>query len=1025
MDIAKASIKTPVNTWLLIIICLVGGLIGLGEIGRLEDPAFTIKASMVVTAYPGASAEQVEREVTEPIETALQQMSQIKDVKSVSKPGVSEITVEMKSTFDGVALPQIWDELRKRMSDIQNSLPSGVRPIQVVDDFGDVYGLYFALTAPDFTPYQLREFSRIIRRDLLTVPNVTKVNVTGVLKEQITVNIDTSQLANLGVSLPDVKNALSFSLRPYSNGRLLIEGQRIRVPIGGVESKTDSIENITIGIPGTTSQIRLKDIADISLDVVDVPSVLIRHNGQPAITLAIAAHKEANVVKVGNAVREQITSILKELPVGISLSPIYDQAKVVDESVSGFITNLILSVAVVIATLCIFMGWRAGVVVGGVLFLTVMGTVLCMWLYGLNLQRISLGALVIAMGMLVDNAIVVAEGMMLRMQKGESATEASSVVVKQTQMPLLGATVIGIMAFSGIGLSDDSTGEFLFSLFAVILISLFLSWILAVTVAPLLGSYFFKVGEATEGGEHKDEFTSAFHTRYKTVLLKALAKPGRSVLLLLGITVISYMSFGMVKQGFFPASNTPIYYVHYWGPQSRDIRETSKFIQQAEEIASKYEEIDTITSFVGKGGTRYTLTYNPTQPNESYGELLIRTHDRSQIPELMAKLTAELRANDPDARIYNERIVFGPGSGAKLEARFKGPDEIVLRELAQQAELIMNADEQLIDIRNNWRQKELVLTPVYDEYNASVAGITRADFSDAVQFSSSGLKLGKLRDGDYSFDIIAKAVAPHQTGTGEVDEVQKLNDALVWSPYQRTYVPLRQVSPSMQVNSEGSLIYRRDRIRTISVLAEPGYDETAGEALGRIMPLITAIPLPDGYELEWGGEYESSRDAQKSLGAGLPMGFLIMILISILLFGTIREPLIIWTIVPMAVCGVVAGLLIADLPFGFMSLLGFLSLFGMLIKNAIVLLEEIDLQIETGRDKFEALVDASLSRLRPVALAAITTILGMLPLLTDAFFADMAVTIMGGLAFATVLTMIAVPVLYSLFYKIKSPENTK
>ena len=895
----------------------------------------------------------------------------------------------------------------------------------MVDDFGDVYGLYFALTAPDFTPYQLREFSRIIRRDLLTVPNVTKVNVTGVLKEQITVNIDTSQLANLGVSLPDVKNALSFSLRPYSNGRLLIEGQRIRVPIGGVESKTDSIENITIGIPGTTSQIRLKDIADISLDVVDVPSVLIRHNGQPAITLAIAAHKEANVVKVGNAVREQITSILKELPVGISLSPIYDQAKVVDESVSGFITNLILSVAVVIATLCIFMGWRAGVVVGGVLFLTVMGTVLCMWLYGLNLQRISLGALVIAMGMLVDNAIVVAEGMMLRMQKGESATEASSVVVKQTQMPLLGATVIGIMAFSGIGLSDDSTGEFLFSLFAVILISLFLSWILAVTVAPLLGSYFFKVGEATEGGEHKDEFTSAFHTRYKTVLLKALAKPGRSVLLLLGITVISYMSFGMVKQGFFPASNTPIYYVHYWGPQSRDIRETSKFIQQAEEIASKYEEIDTITSFVGKGGTRYTLTYNPTQPNESYGELLIRTHDRSQIPELMAKLTAELRANDPDARIYNERIVFGPGSGAKLEARFKGPDEIVLRELAQQAELIMNADEQLIDIRNNWRQKELVLTPVYDEYNASVAGITRADFSDAVQFSSSGLKLGKLRDGDYSFDIIAKAVAPHQTGTGEVDEVQKLNDALVWSPYQRTYVPLRQVSPSMQVNSEGSLIYRRDRIRTISVLAEPGYDETAGEALGRIMPLITAIPLPDGYELEWGGEYESSRDAQKSLGAGLPMGFLIMILISILLFGTIREPLIIWTIVPMAVCGVVAGLLIADLPFGFMSLLGFLSLFGMLIKNAIVLLEEIDLQIDTGRDKFEALVDASLSRLRPVALAAITTILGMLPLLTDAFFADMAVTIMGGLAFATVLTMIAVPVLYSLFYKIKSPENTK
>ncbi|MFT6327867.1 MAG: multidrug efflux pump subunit AcrB, partial [Crocinitomicaceae bacterium] len=976
MDIAKASIRTPVNTWLLIIICFTGGLIGLSEIGRLEDPSFTIKMAMVITPYPGASAEQVEREVTEPIETALQQMSQFKKVQSVSKPGVSEITVEMKSTFDGDALPQIWDELRKRMADIKDSLPTGIRPIQVVDDFGDVYGLYFALTAPEFTPYQLREFARLIRRDLLTVPNVTKVDVTGVLKEQITINIDTSQLANLGVSLPDVKSALSFSLRPFSNGRLNIEGQRIRIPIGGVESQTDSIENITIGIPGTTSQIRLKDIAKISLDVVDIPEVLIRHNGQPAISLAIAAHKEANVVKVGQAVRDKIDHILKELPAGIGLSPIYDQAKVVDESVTGFITNLIISVAVVIATLCIFMGWRAGVVVGGVLLLTVMGTVLCMWLYGLNLQRISLGALVIAMGMLVDNAIVVAEGMMLRMQKGESALDASSVVVKQTQMPLLGATVIGIMAFSGIGLSNDDTGEFLFSLFAVILISLFLSWILAVTVAPLLGSYFFKVGDANAQTISNESSISAFHKRYKSVLLKALRSPKITVSLLLGITVLSYMSFGFVKQGFFPPSNTPIYYVHYWGPQSRDIRETTKYILEAEKIASKYEEIETITSFVGRGGTRYTLTYNPTQPNESYGHLIIRTKDRNQIPGLIEKLTKELQANDPDARIYNERIVFGPGSGAKLEARFKGPNETVLRELADQAEAILNEDGNLLDIRNNWRQKELILAPTYDEYNASVAGVTRADFSDAVKFSTSGLNLGKLRDGDYSFDIIAKAVAPHQSKAEDIGDLQKLNDALVWSPFERSYVPLRQIVPNMEIKSEGSLIHRRDRIRTMSIFAEPGLDETAGAALKRIMPKIEAIELPNGYSLEWGGEYEGARNAQDSLGAGLPLGFLIMIIISILLFGSVREPLIIWTIVPMAVCGVVAGLLIADLPFGFMSLLGFLSLFGMLIKNAIVLLEEIDIQIDLGGDKFEAIVTACLSRLRPVALAAITTILG-------------------------------------------------
>jgi len=1015
MDIAKASIRTPVNTWLLVVICLIGGLIGLGEIGRLEDPSFTIKQAMVITAYPGASAEQVEKEVTEPLETAIQQMSQVDSVNSVSKPGVSEITVEMKPTFDGHELPQIWDELRKRMSDVQNSLPTGVQPIRVADDFGDVYGLYYALTAPDFTPYQLREFSRIIRRDLLTVPNVTKVSVEGVLKQQITVHIDTSQLANLGISLPDVKNALAYSLRPYGSGRLHIDGQRIRIPVGGVESHVDAIENITLGLPGSTSQIRIKDIAQVTFDVVDIPDILIRHNGQPAITLAVAANIEANVVEVGIGVRQRIDEILSNLPAGIILQPIYDQAQVVDEAVGGFITNLIMSVVVVIATLCLFMGWRAGVVVGAVLLLTVLGTILVMWLYGLNLQRISLGALVIAMGMLVDNAIVVAEGMMLRMQKGYNALDASSYVVKQTQWPLLGATAIGIAAFSGIGLSNDATGEFLFSLFAVILISLFLSWILAITVAPLFGSYFFQVGD--KGND--ESFTSFLHKTYKRYLLLALNNRGKTVWMLIGVTLISYMSFGLVKQGFFPASNTPIYYVHYWGPQSRDIRETAAYLEQAEAFALGYDEVQAVTSFVGKGATRYTLTYAPQQANESYGVMIIRTQERDQIPALIEKLTVQLQENDPDARIYNTRVIFGPGVGAKLEARFMGPDQTVLRQLAHEAETIFKEDGELLDIRQNWRQKELILVPQYDEYAAGVAGVTRADFSDAVQFSSNGLKLGKLRDGDYSYDIIAKAKTPHETSE-ETDQLQQLQDALVWSQYQRSYVPVRQISPKMQVESEGVLIYRRDRIRTVSVYAEPGVNDTAASALSRIRPKIEALKLPDGYSIEWGGEYESAGKAQKALGGGLPLGFLVMILITIFLFGTVREPLIIWLIVPMAVCGVVAGLLIADLPFGFMSLLGFLSLFGMLIKNAIVLIEEIDIQIETGMDKFEAIVEASLSRLRPVSLAAITTILGMAPLLTDAFFADMAVTIMGGLAFATILTMIAVPVLYSLFYKIKA-----
>ncbi|MFT5636654.1 MAG: multidrug efflux pump subunit AcrB [Cognaticolwellia sp.] len=1009
MDIARYSLTKPVNIWLMSICFIIGGLVAMGKIGRLEDPAFTIKQAVIFTYYPGANAEKVEKEVTEQVEIALQQMWQLDILESVSKPGFSRITMKIQPHIDGPLLPQIWDELRKRLRDIQRDLPLGASAPVVIDDFGDVYGIYYALSAPDFSADQMRGFSRIIRREVLTVDGVAKVKVGGILEEEIVATIDSYQISGLGLSFPDIQRVLANNLKPFSGGRLYVGDKKIRIPVESSTNKIEEIENLSFVVPGKNASIKIKDIAELSLQPVEIPSGLKRFNGESAITLAISAKNDINIVDVGDEIEAKLTQVLAKLPTGIKVSSIYNQAKIVDESVDGFILNLEISVAVVTLALCLFMGWRSGIVVGGTLLITVLGTVLIMWLYGFQLERISLGAMVIAMGMLVDNAIVVAEGMMLRMEKGKTAMESASFIVKRTQWPLLGATVIGIAAFSGIGLSDDATGEFLFSLFAVVLISLMLSWVLAVTLTPLLGKNFYQMGDK-EGAE---ESYSLFHKAYLIVLRKALHWRGVTLAILVVITISAYASFGLIKQGFFPLSNTPVFLVHYWGPQDSDIRATEKYMKTGGKLILETEGIESLATFIGESSERFTLVFGPELPNESYGLFLVRAHDASEIPRLAQEVANKLRQANPKVNFYAEIMQFGPGAGAKIQARFSGEDPAILRQLAEQAKVIYFEDGKIRDIRDDWRDKGIVLSPEYDDIAAGISGVSRSDFSQAIKFYTDGLQIGQLQDGDYLYPIIAR------NSNTNPDQLAGLENSLVWSSSQRTYIPFKQVSGKMNYASEELLINRRDRVRTITVKAEAGYDETTGEAFNRTQGEIEAITLPEGYKLEWGGEYESSRKAQAALAQGLPLGFLVMFIISVLLFGKARQPIIIWLIVPMAVVGVVAGLLIADLPFGFMSLLGFLSLFGMLIKNAIVLLEEIDLQIIEGKEKALAIIEASLSRLRPVSLAAITTILGVMPLLLDPFFADMSVTIMGGLAFATILTMIAVPVLYSVLYKIK------
>lgn len=1010
MSIAGYAIDRPVNIWLLILLCLLGGLWALTSMGRLEDPAFTLKTAIITTEYPGATAQEVELEVTETLESAIQQMSQLDKITSKSMPGVSEITVEIQDRYQGAEITQIWDELRRKVGDSRHQLPDGAHAPVINDDFGDVFGIFYAVTAPGFSDRELLDLSRFLRRELLTVPGVAKVQTAAEQEETIYVDVSNEQLSSLGIPIQLILDTLQSENIVVSSGAISIDDQRIRlVSPPGFDTVTD-IANLRIGMPGTTTQISLMDVATVSRERAEIPSHIIRFNGMQAFTLAIAAHTDANIVEVGQAVDKRLQQLSYRIPLGVELHPIYEQHKVVDEAINSFMVSLLLSVSIVVLVLCLAMGWRPGLVVGSTLLLTVMGTLFFMGVFDIEMERISLGALIIAMGMLVDNAIVVAEGMLINIRKGLSSRQAAVEAAARTQLPLLGATVIGIMAFAGIGLSPDSVGEFLFSLFAVIGISLLLSWVLAVTVTPLLGHYLLK-----KGGDAQDEsslYSGSFFRAYRWLLMSSLRYRTLTILLLLTLTGLSVVGFSQVKQAFFPASNTPLFFVSYYLPQGSDIRATSRDMAEVEQLVMDMQGVESVSSFIGRGASRFMLTYSPEQPNKAYGHLIVRTEHRSQIPPLMRQLREVLAERFPAADVYTEQLMFGPGGGAKIEARISGSDPQVLRQLAEQASEVFRQSPGVTDVRHDWRAMEPVIRPLFNEERARVAGVNREDLAVALAFATSGIQTGSYREGEEQIPVVVRP--PEQ----ERLKIERLSDRQIWSQAEQRYVPMLQVVSGFELVYEDALIHRRDRQRTITVQANPEIGLNTERVLAGLMPQLEAIELPAGYHLEWGGEYESSRDAQSSLGAQLPISFLVMLIISILLFGKLRQPLIVWLIVPMSLCGVTAALLITDMPFTFTALLGFLSLSGMLMKNAIVLVDEIDDRLKQSDEALLAIQQACVSRVRPVLLASVTTILGMLPLLWDAFFASMAVTIMGGLAFATLLSLIAAPVLYATLMRI-------
>lgn len=1027
MNPGVLSVKYKPVIFFAVALALSGGFVAYRNLGRLEDPEFTIKEALIITPYSGASAEEVAEEVSNPLERACQQLGQLERVESESSRGMSVVTARIKDQYHKAQIPQVWDELRRKINDVQPQLPPSVRGNSVVvDDFGDVYGIFLAITGDGYSSPELRRYAEFLRRELLLVKGVKKIELFAPQQAVVYLEISRHRLAQLGISEEQIYAKLQDRNLAADGGRVRVGDERIALePTGGFRSVEEMLD-LVIGSAQSGRQLLLKDVATLQRGDQEPPRRLLRYDGKPAIGLGISAVQGGNVVKMGQGIKRKLDELKPDQPLGIELGQINFQPTAVSAAVSAFMFNLVKAVTIVFVVLIIAMGFRTGLIIGSVLFITIITTFFVMYLKGdLLMERVSLGALIIALCMLTDNAIIVIEGCKVGIEGGENKLEAVRDAVAQNQWPLFGATAIGILAFAAIGLSQDATGEFTKSLFWVILISLSLSWLASVTVTPLLSYLLFKPKTDRGDAERQDPYGGFFFRLYRRFLAQALRFRWVTVMVCLVAFVATLFGFGRVKHSFFPSPERPQFMVDVFLPAATHIRETEAFAGEVQRYIQTLPNVTHVTSFIGGGGLRFLLVYSPERDNPAFVQLLVDVDDWRKIEGLIAKVQKHLDEHYPDANAVAKKFLLGPGQGGRIQARFSGPDPATLRQLGEQAKKVLEDDGGAVCVRDDWREPVKVLRPELLELQARRNGITRVDVAETLQTSFEGRVIGFYREpggsatGVYPQEsrLLPIVSRPPQTEREDVSVIRSLH---IWSPVARRMIPLNQVVSGTEVVWEDPVVMRRNRFPTLTVHADPRLG-LPSELFNRVRSGIEHIKLPPGYMLEWGGEFEDSQNARASLIQPLLYALAIMVFICVCLFNSLRTTLLMWLVMPLSLIGVTAGLLLTGLPFTFMALLGVLSLGGELIKMQIVVLSKSRAEVSAGKTPYQALIDAGTAKMRPVCMVVLTTVLGMIPLLMDPFFASMAAGLMFGLAFAVVLCLIVTPVLYAIFFKVHEP----
>ena len=1008
MKLVKYFLSKKPVTILLLVLVLAGGLLAYVKMGKLEDAPFTIKQALVLTPYPGASPSEVQSQVTDVLEESIQALGELYYLKTENRAGLSKITVYVKKETRADEMQQLWDKLRRKVSDVQSKLPEGAGPSVVNDDFGDVLGVFYGLTGSGHSYRELEDEAKLIKNEILKVKDVAKVEIYGTQTPTIDISVSPSVMARSGITMADIARAFEAQNKVVDAGGIDVGSNRLRIESTGNFYSLDDIRNLTI-VSRTGEHFRLADITRIEESYQTPASNLMRINGQPAVGIAISTVPTGNVVDMAAAVKESLQQMSGSMPEGFELVTLYDQGYESAVANQGFILNLIISVLTVVAILLFFIGFKNGLLIGSGLVFSIFATLIVMLCTDIALQRMSLAAIIIAMGMLVDNAIVVSDSALVNMQRGMRKRVAIMRACSSTALPLLAATVIAILTFLPIYFSPHITGELLSSLVIVIGVSLMFSWVFALTQTPFFIQEFVRrprpeeLKSALFDGKYYNMFRRSLHWvikhRYATIACMVL------------LLVLSAWSFKFIPKVFVPALDKQYFTVDVWLPEGSNIDETGKLAEEMAEYIRTHGEAEMVSTFIGRTPPRYYLSNVAFGPQSNYTQLLVKCHTSEESRRLNAALQDSIRLKFPGPLIKVNKFELSPLTEAVIEARFLGPDPAVLDSLVGQAIEIMRRNPKVADARNEWGNMALMLRPVYDPVKAGELGITKAQMMQSVKSISDGVPVGIYRDNEKKVPVLLKSEGY------DITDAASLGNFSVWNGERSA--PLSQVTERIETTWEFPQMRTYNRQLSMAAMCgvKPGH--TMAEVHGEIRSEIEAMPLPPGYTFFWDSQYKDQGEAMEAIAKYFPLAFLMLIVILVALFGNFRQPIIILCILPLSLIGIAVGMLLTGFDFGFFPIAGWLGLLGMIIKNVIVLIDEINIQRREGVPAYTAVIESTVSRTRPVLMAATTTILGMVPLLFDIAFGGMAATIIFGLTFATLLTLFVTPALYILFYRIK------
>ena len=1008
MSLPEYSLKNRKVVWFFLFILLAGGALGFVTLGKKEDSVFVIKSASLVCSYPGATPLEVEQLVTEPIEREVQSMRLVHKITSESYYGLSKVLVELDPATRASEIPQLWDELRRKVLNIQPRLPAGASPVTVADDFGDVYGIYYGLSVDGgFTWAELRDWAQRIKTALVTVDGVQKVSLFGEQTPVVNVYVNLAALANFAIRPETIVATIGQQNTIVNSGEKQAGALQIQILEAGTYKNLDDISNQML-TAASGKQYRLGDIARVERGYADPPQTLMRVDGRRAVGIGISTEAQVDVVKTGEKITRVLDGLTRQMPVGMDLTVLYPENRIAQQANATFVLNLAESVAIVILIIMLVMGFRAGVLIGSSLLFSIGGTLLLMQFLGEGLNRTSLAGFIIAMGMLVDNAIVVTDNAQQAMLRGVARRRAVVDGANAPRWSLLGATLIAIFSFLPLYLAPSSVAEIVKPLFVVLALSLLLSWVLALTQTPLFGDFMLRVNPAAH-----DPYDTKFYRAFDRLLAALLRWRWGVVAGVVALFAAALAVMGLMPQNFFPSLDKPYFRADVLLPEGYNIRDTERNLRTMEEWLHAQPEVKTVSVTMGSTPPRYYLASSSVSLRPNFGNILVELHDKGQTEAVEARFNAYVRAMCPDVWLRSSLFKLSPVPDAAIEFGFIGDDIDTLRRLTQAAEEIMWRTAGTVNIRNSWGNRVPTWLPLYSQMKGQRIGVTRSQMAQGITIATQGYRLGEYREGDQFMPILLK---DENIDTYNLTNLQALP---IFTPAGKVY-SIEQATDGFRFEYRVGVVKRYNRQRVMKAQCDPGRGVNTMQLYATLRDsVLRGVVLPEGYSMKVFGEQESQQESNSALARYMPLTMVLIFIVLLLLFRNYREPAVILLMIPLIFIGVVLGLAVTGKVFNFFSLLGLLGLVGMNIKNAVVLVEQIGVLRSEGKGAYEALTAATRSRIVPVAMASGTTILGMLPLLFDSMFGAMAATIMGGLLVATLLTVCVLPVVYAIFYNIR------